>query len=636
MIYIATHALGIAMLLVLFASTGALVAQAFPAINRAGRRTGLVQIAVGIAVWEYLVFAFAAIGLLRTAVLASAIALTLAAAALLGAGRARPRDDPPGPRDARWPPGAHAAAALPLVVVVALLFIGALSPWVGWDDMVEHLAIPKIYLQHGGFVRIPFNAYSNWPIAVQMLYTLAMAVGDYVLAKLVHLALLALLTVGVYRFAARSAAPWAGVVAAALLLANDVVQVEATTANVDIGVAFFFFMAATLAVEFRETGDRGALVLCGVCCGCVAASKITGLGALICVFPLVVAGTLAHVRTGGVRALAATAVSWVGPALALALPWLIRNALYTGDPLYPVLFRYVGGREWSAELDAQFWRWQQSIGMGRSPHDYLLLPIRVILFGGGDYRHFAAWVSKTWILFAPLAVLATPFITIVRRCLVPAGIYFIIWAFTSQQTRFLIAVLPLFAVSASITLSWLTTAIAARIGERRRRLATGVLAAANVIGAVALLAWATRYTARPAFALARDFVTQAPDLRTWVPNPVYAYIRDRLPASARLMLIDTNQGFFIDRDYIADSFFEASQLRALVEEAHDREGLTALFRRLGVTHVLVKNDEPWVRFADSLWEYLCDPATARRSYTSPDESFTVYELHGPSAGRHSE
>src|SRR6185436_1566270 len=149
-----------------------------------------------------------------------------------------------------------------------------LAPSLGWDAMTYHLTLPKTYLQHGGFVHLPFNVYSHWPSNVQLLYGLGLAVEDYVLGKLLHLMFLGLLTVAVYRFAAR-AAPWAGVVAASLLLANDVVLEEAHVANIDIGVAFFFFMAVALAVEFRETGKRNALVLSGVFCGCVAGSKKT-------------------------------------------------------------------------------------------------------------------------------------------------------------------------------------------------------------------------------------------------------------------------------------------------------------------------------------------------------------------------
>ncbi len=353
-------------------------------------------------------------------------------------------------------------------IVLAQLFVRTLGPWVGWDDMTAHLTLPNIYLRYGGFVRLPFNVYSHWPSNVQLLYGLGLAMGDYVFAKLLHLMFLGLLTVGVYRFAARAAAPWTGVVAASLLLANDVVLVEAPVANIDIAVAFFFFMAVAHAVEFRETGSRPELILSGLFCGCVAGSKITGLGSIACVFPLVVLGTLAHHRTKRLTHLVRNGALFVACAFALALPWLLKSYIYTGDPLYPILYKYLGGIEWSDTINEQFWTWQNTgIGMGRTPRDYLLLPIRVILKGGGGYQTFGAWISKTWIVFLPLTLLFMPWVPVARRFLLPAGLYFIVWAFSSQQTRFLISVLPLLAVATAVTASWVVDLIARQIRSQK-------------------------------------------------------------------------------------------------------------------------------------------------------------------------
>ena len=71
--------------------------------------------------------------------------------------------------------------------------------------MSAHLTLPRIWLAHGGFFPMPFNVYAHWPSYVQMLYGLGLAVEDYVLGKLLHLMFLGLLTVAVYRFAARAA-----------------------------------------------------------------------------------------------------------------------------------------------------------------------------------------------------------------------------------------------------------------------------------------------------------------------------------------------------------------------------------------------------------------------------------------------
>jgi len=401
--------------------------------------------------------------------------------------------------------------------------------------------------------------------------------------------------------------------------------------NIDIAVAFFFFMAVTLAIEFRESSDRRSLVMSGVCCGCMAGSKITGLASIVCVLPLVVGGAVGRRTTRPLRDLTGDVALLLGPAAALALPWLIRSAVYTGDPLYPVFSRYVGGVEWSAAIDQQFWQWQRSIGMGRGLTDYLLLPMRVVLRGGAEYDRFAGVLNKSWIVLVPLAVVVSPWVPLIRRLLVPAALYFVVWALTSQQTRFLIAALPLLSVAAAIALSWvvalLSSTIAGRRPEQERvraaRLFTSVFAAGCVAGCLATLAWSARYLTPPTLRATRELVAEPPDLRTWKPHPVYAVIRDRLPASARLMLLDTNQGFFVDRDYLADSFFEASQLNDLIKDADRRADLATLFARLGVTHVLVERED-WVPYPDGLWRYLGDPARAAPIYR--DDSFTLYEL----------
>src|SRR5439155_637332 len=109
----------------------------------------------------------------------------------------------------------------------------------------------------------------------------------------------------------------------------------------------------------------------------------------------------------------------------------------------------------------------------------------------------------------------------------------------------------------------------------------------------------------------------------YAPSPVYTFIRREVPPMARLMLLNTNYGFFLDREYVADSFFEASQLAELLREAEHREGLSALFQRMGITHVLTSND-PWAVYPRAVFDFLADRRYARRLYV--DDVFELYEL----------
>ena len=218
-----------------------------------------------------------------------------------------------------------------------------------------------------------------------------------------------------------------------------------------------------------------------------------------------------------------------------------------------------------------------------------------------------------------------------RRFLLPAALYFIIWAVSSQQSRFLISVLPLLAVATAVTAAWAVD----RIEQRLRSLMADRVAAIAILKAcaagvvvltsIAVLAWASRYVRSGSIEATRSLLVDPPNLREWTPDPAYTFVRRQLPPDAKVLLLNTNHGFFLDRDFVSDSSFEASQLNEAITAARDREGITRLFERLGVTHVVI-HEEPWVPFPPILWSYIRDSDDSRLLYRTPDSSLTVYEL----------
>ena len=81
--YIGAHALGLALILLLFQATGMLVVRTVPALDGVASRTGVVRIGLGIAVWMYGLFALASVGLLRRPILRGAMVAVFIAAAML-------------------------------------------------------------------------------------------------------------------------------------------------------------------------------------------------------------------------------------------------------------------------------------------------------------------------------------------------------------------------------------------------------------------------------------------------------------------------------------------------------------------------------------------------------------------------
>jgi hypothetical protein len=582
-----------------------------------GPLSRLAELSLGPAFWMVWVFALASLQALRPSGLAAAaIGWTAVAVGVL---RRRSGGGAQSASGTRPPvPGQRLFAAF-LAALLVPFFLRALAPEVAWDASVYHLTVPRLYLEHGGFRAIAFNVYSNWPLATEMLFAAAMLVRDHVLATLVHfgfglLVCLALLLAG--REERQAAAGW---LAVALFLANDVVAQELGVAYVDLAHAFFLLAAVLFLHRARRGGDGAgsALLLSGICCGVVAGIKVTGIASAAAIGALYLPELVRAARSGLLsRRLGGFALRFAAPVLALWLPWLAKAAWFTGDPLYPLLHAWLGGPEWSPALAERFAAWQRSIGMGREPLDHLLLPARVILFGGPGYDRFHGSIGSFWIALLPLTLLAGLRRPLVRGALLVSGLHFVFWALTSQQTRLLIPVLPLLALSGALTVADLLERLEA---PRRQTAWRATFAGCALWLVVALGAHVEAGVGQLArFHRDRD---PAPD----VPA-VYAVINERLPRDARILFLNHNRGFFCQREYVADSFFEASQIADWLAAAQDEADLRRLLDTAGITHVLVEH-QPWgIEYPDALVRLLADPERVQLVHRSDDGRFELVAL----------
>lgn len=513
--------------------------------------------------------------------------------------------------------------ALPLAslafVLASLLMMG-MRPGVAWDAGTYHLTIPRLYLEHGGFRPIQFNVYSNWPLNQELLFALGLALHDYFLATLIQWIFAALTVWALIAVCRVHEQPFAGPVAACLFLANGVVLYEAGIAYVDLGLAFFFLMALVYALhaEHRREERVPALVLSGICCGLMAGIKLIGLFGLGCVGAVVGWHAIrSRDKRAGTNDLSRY---FVLPCLLLAIPWYVKAAWYTGNPFYPFFFETFGGAEWSAALGDQFSRWQASLGMGRTPIDYLLLPVRLALQGGEGYQRFDGRISWTWLVVLPVSVAGCWHSPLVRRAGAVAFLYFACWAISSQQARFFIPALAVLSFAGAFAVAVLIARLPAAVARFAAQVA--------VAGAVSALLLST----------ARDTTDEAG--RWWhrwrlrslsevldagVP-PVFQFVNGSLPRDARLLFLDVNQGFFCQRDYVADSFFEASQVNAFLLRDRTADEIQSTLVADRFTHVLVGRNRWGIPYPPTLDEFFA--TRSRLIHTSPQGDL-VYEILRP-------
>ena len=269
-----------------------------------------------------------------------------------------------------WRTRRRASSLLIIVLsvgIVAFALTRANVPVVSdYDSLEYHLAAPAQWWRAGRVSFIPDVVYTNMPQNAEMLYLLAMclcggpelgaAVGLQVGVGFVVLTAAAIALCG-----RRLVGEAAGLAGAALFLTMPMLAEMATLNSyvVEMPLTAYSFLALFAFLVLHRSADGRARWRLAALCGAMA-----GL-AVGCKYPAIVfvlGPVLGFLVVGGIlrpsrlrRALLEAAV--VGAvAVAVASPWLARNAIHTGNPTYPLLYNLFGGRHWSREQDVKFAR----------------------------------------------------------------------------------------------------------------------------------------------------------------------------------------------------------------------------------------------------------------------------------------
>jgi len=246
--------------------------------------------------------------------------------------------------------------SLGIAVLLGLSFIAAWIPTWNYDSLLYHIAVPKFYMLAHKIYYVRDFMPADYPLNGEMLFMLAMVVKDDTVAQLVSYFMAVWLVLGVFVFSRRFYSYRAGVISVALLLTISVFINKVPVNNNDTVLALFTMAAVYALVAWWETRRNGWFYLSGFMLGVTAGSKYSGfftlffVGLLAIVLlvttkkkePGAVAGT---VKTVGVFAMAA----FVGVG-----PWLVKNYLFTGNPVYPMLISVFGGRDWMAPATRVF------------------------------------------------------------------------------------------------------------------------------------------------------------------------------------------------------------------------------------------------------------------------------------------
>jgi hypothetical protein len=259
-----------------------------------------------------------------------------------------------------------------------------------------------------------------------------------------------------------------GLAAAALVVLTPVFGRWASSGYTDIPGGFFLTLSALFAWRWRSEGGRRAALLAGLAAGLAMWTRNSTL-VLACTLPLVVTMRWLELRRSASPASASIrwdAAAMLGAAAVVAAPWYLRNAIVFGMVVPPTV--WTDRARHALETLALMLRGDQHFG------------VPGWLFTAALVHAVARWRTRDPARAGQHGVLLAFALPYVAAW----------WWLASYETRFLVTIVPIFAVMAALMLSDLARVLESAVPARWWR-AAPLLAAAS---ALALLPVSLRKT----------------------------------------------------------------------------------------------------------------------------------------------
>jgi hypothetical protein len=451
-----------------------------------------------------------------------------------------------------------------------------------YDELSYHLVFAQRTLVTGELVATPWVFYNLMPHASDLLLIWGLASGGDLGARAVVVALWVACSLGALGLAEAIGRPVAisrlTVLVTAALATSPTLWFLATLPFADACLSAALVTA--LVVLVAPQTQRTRWLPFGLALGLAATVKLSGL--------YWVAAALA----------AAVAARWPWKDVARAAlvilisvaPWWTRAVVHTGNPIYPMGYRLLGGHPWSEESQARVMEDSTPVASDLGLAGLLRLPLDLVQHperygSGGD----AGIVALT----APLLALALPAVlrllgvdgrarrvcAIVATFVLVAGVG---WVVTSPLPRYFS---PAMIVSLAVLASMTT-----HLGRRCQIVVLGVILIAGAWGTWRFIEQHGVVFSSYNVALGRE---RADDYLARQLDHFGAarFVRETLPADARLLFIGETRPYYFAREAMAPSAYDRHPLHRWVMESSSPETLAARLDAEGFTHVVLNVHE---------------------------------------------
>ncbi len=508
----------------------------------------------------------------------------------------------------RWQGPLRFLFVLSVAILLISIVILAYTPPVSRDALVHHLAVPKLYLKHGGIYEIPSLPFSYYPMNLDLLYMIPLYFGNDILPKFIHFAFALLTAWLIYDYIRRRMNTVYALLGVMLFLSIPIIVKLSISVYTDLGLIFFSTASLLLLVQWFERGFHVKfLILSAIFTGLAMGTKYNGLITffLLSLFvPFIRARYGPDDRNRFLRSLS-YGILFMVIALILFCPWMIRNTLWTSNPIFPLYERWfnplysevpksVGPLAYRALIYNESW-WQIA-----------LLPVRVFFQGQDGNPHYFDGELNPFLLLLPFFAFyklrSDPQrLRVEKKIHLAFAILFFSYAFfaTGLRIRYLSPIIPSLIILSVFGVGKMVEVVKALTSRSLKRIGSGVV----LLVVIFFIGYNVAYIRDQYASVAPfDYLSGRISRDEYIAKyrheyPAMQYINRHLPSDALILLIFLgNRGYYCERRYLFDMYKTRSKLQQIVEGADEARDIFLGLRDLGITHLLM-NSEIFNRWA---------------------------------------
>jgi len=494
------------------------------------------------------------------------------------------------------------------VLVVSIVILSCVPP-VSKDALVHHLALPKLYLKHGGVYEIPFMPFSYYPMNLDLLYLIPLYFGNDIIPKFIHFAFGLLTAWLIFNYLKRRINAIYAFLGTIFFLSIPIIVKLSINVYVDLGLIFFSTASLLLLLKWIENGfSFKFLILSASFCGLAVGTKYNGLITLFLLTIFVPFFYSRYMQGNKPRFLTAAGygILFLFVALLFFSPWMIRNYGWTNNPIFPLYDHWfnpqnavngktVGLFTYRSLVYHETW-WQMA-----------LLPLRVFFQGqDGSPQYFDGQLNP-FLFFLPFfsfyRIRKDP--SIIRnekKIMLTFVVLFFAFAFfsSSLRIRYISPVIPPLVILSIFGVR--------KVVEGVRKIqpqSLGKIGLAVIMFVLFFSFWLNaeylfgQYKYVNPFNYLDGTLTRDEYIEKYrFEYPTIRYINKNLPLNAKILFIYIgNRGYYCDRKYIFDINRNRSMLHQVLKRSNGPEDILQDLKNKGVTHLLIRYDlfEPWVK-----------------------------------------